>query len=202
MCVYSQVGGIQVGVNKQLGEDRRMRIGIARVLLLIAFGLGNLAAQSDPSLTPAARKWREGPEARKANLLKLRAKLKEFTDRPESKSAGRVPPALSCPVALETSLLIAALEGHESADEGEEFHLIVRVRNENQYLDVLYAYNQRRALLGTGVARLQAEGVVGFQPGEAHFNKFIVTTDKEFGCIFEFDSADPFASKAVASQPE
>lgn len=179
-----------------------MRIGIVRALFYMAFGLGSLAAQSDLTLTPAARRWREGLEARKGKLLKLRERLKQFADHPETNSAGRVPPVLNCPVVLETALVVAAFAGHESADAGEEFHIIIRARREKEYLDVAYAYNQRGALLGTAVARLPAEWVVGFQPGEAHFNKFMITTDKEFGCIFDLDSADPFASKAVASQPE
>jgi len=46
MGVYSQVGGIQVGVNRELGKDRWMRIDIVRSLFFVACGLGILAAQS------------------------------------------------------------------------------------------------------------------------------------------------------------
>lgn len=162
--------------------------------------LAILYAQAAPDSTPAAQKWRQGIEARKNRLLRLRAKLKEFAE--ESSSDASAPTPLKCSVALETALIVALTDGHVIDEKTEEFHVFIRARREKEYLDVGYIYNRRGALVGTAVARLPAEWVVGLQPGEANANKLIVTTDKEFGCIFEFNSADPFASKAVASQPE
>jgi len=61
-----------------------------------------------------------------------------------------------------------------------------------------YSYNQRGALLMTGINKLPTGWQIGFQSGEANINKFLVVTGDT--CIFEFDTANPFASKAIAQQ--
>jgi hypothetical protein len=50
----------------------------------------------------------------------------------------------------------------------------------------------------TGINKLPTGWQIGFQSGEANINKFLVVTGDT--CIFEFDTANPFASKAIAQQ--
>jgi hypothetical protein len=174
-----------------------MKVSIT--LLLIACP-ATLIPQSPPSATPAVMRWLQGLDARKEGLDRMRRKLKALANGPNGNTPGAVPRAIACPVALESALVTALTEGHLTKGGQEEFHLIVRGQREQEYLDVSYSYSRGGALRLTGILKLPTGWSVGFQPGEANFSKFLVVTDDSTGCIFEFDSADPFASKAVAQQ--
>ena len=165
-------------------------------LLLIACH-GELRSQPTQPPTPAVRKWIQGLDARKEGFERLRARLKSFANGLNGNIPGAVPRSIGCPVALESALVVALTDAHVTEGGKEEFHLIIHGEREEEYLDVSYSYNQRGALLLTGIHKLPTGWQVGFQSGEVNVNKFIVVTGDTMGCIFEFDSADPFASKAV-----
>jgi|HubBroStandDraft_1064217.scaffolds.fasta_scaffold37191_3 hypothetical protein len=168
------------------------------VLILVVYA--PLFAQAPPKPTPAVQRWLHGLEARKDVFARLEAKVKKMSVGPSGNAA--VSPSLFCPVALESALAVALTDGHfKGADDNEDFHLIFHGQGKD-YLDLSYSYNKRGALLMAAIHKLPAEWAVGFQPGEVNINKLIITTDDKTGCIFEFDSTDPFASKAVASQSE
>ncbi len=174
-----------------------MRVSIA--LLFSAFPSG-LISQSPPSATPAVMKWLQGLDARKDGLDRMRGKLKALANGPDGNAPGAVPRSIACPLALESALVVALTDGHLTKGGEEEFHPIFHGQREREYLDVSYSYNQRGALRMTGVLKLPTDWSVGFQPGETNFDKFLVVTDEPIGCIFEFNSADPFASKGIAQQ--
>ena len=105
-------------------------------------------------------------------------------------------------MALESALVLALTQAHfTTADNNEDFHLIINGSRED-YLDVSYTYNKRGALVITVIHKLPIGWAVGFQAGEVNVNKFIISGDDKRGCIYELDAADPFASKAIAFQPE
>lgn len=177
-----------------------MRVCAPVILVLAWLSVSN--AQPQPDSTPAARRWMQGLEARKDKLDRLMGKLKQGAEGSDSKTAGGVPRSLGCPVALESALMVALTDGHVVDGKNEEFHLIIKAKREKEYLDVGYVYNLKGTLVGTAISRLPAGWSVGFQPGELSVNKFMIVADPEPGCIFEFDSTDPFASKTVASEHE
>jgi hypothetical protein len=78
--------------------------------------------------------------------------------------------------------------------------LLFSAPGEKQYLDIAYTYNERGELLLAGIHKLPAGWTVGVQPGEITAGKFIVVTDDSTACVYEFDAADPFASRATVAQ--
>jgi hypothetical protein len=81
----------------------------------------------------------------------------------------------------------------------EDFHLVFAARGE-QLLDVSYTYDNRGTLLMTAIHTLPAGWAVGMQQTDINAGRFIVTTDDETGCIFQFNYANPFGSKAIAAE--
>jgi hypothetical protein len=177
-----------------------MKIVLA-LLLTLSCSI-SVGVQKAPPSTQAAQNWLRGLDARKEKLERLLAKVKKGAEGPGSTVPGAVPRALGCPTALEAALVSALTDAHFANGKNEDFHLIFNAPDKEQYLDVSYTYNQRGALLLTGVHKLPEGWRVGIQPGEINAGKFIVLTDDATGCIFEFDSADPFASRATAAEQE
>ena len=173
---------------------------IALALLLTLSCSISAQGQKAPASTQAAKSWLRGLNARKAKFERLLAKLKSGAEG--GSNAGAVPRILFCPTALETALMSALTDAHFANGKNEDFHLIFRAPGKEQYLDVSYMYNQRGALLLTGIHKLPDGWRVGIQPGESNAGKFIVLTDDATGCVFQFDSADPFESLATAAEQE
>ena len=178
-----------------------MRRRMTAVAALFSVSIIHLVAQSGKVQTPAAKKWRQGLDARKDTIDRLMQRLKSAAEGADSNKPGAVPRPIACAVALETALGEAVIDAHFTSGANEDFHLIFNAPNK-QYLDVSYTYNQRGFLLLTGIHKLPDRWRVGFQTGEANANKFLVLTDDKTGCIYEFDSSDPFASRAVAAERE
>ena len=173
------------------------------VVFAIFIACGALYAQAPLTLTPAVHKWIVGLNARKDSFERLQAKLKIEAKGPGGNIPGAVPPSVRCPVALDAALTVALTDGHfTSSDNDEDFHIVIRESSEKEYLDLSYTYDKRGALVMTAIHKLPGGWAVGFQPGDANSNKFIISNTDKLGCIFEFDSADPFDSKAVAYQPQ
>jgi hypothetical protein len=184
------------------GESKR-KYWLATSILglgLTIFTSSILHSETAPADTPAARRWLQALQARRDKFDRLIANVERLavSDGKQSK----VPPALGCPIALESALVIALTETHFMRGSNEEFHLLIHGEREKEYLDISYTYNQTGARVVTAINKLPTGWTVGFSPGELNANNFIVLSDREPSCIFEFDSADPFASKAVVSQPE
>lgn len=180
---------------------------IVLALLLTASCSITVEAQKAQPTTQAAQKWIRGLDARKEKFERLISKLKKGAEGPGANVPGAVPRALACPSALEMALVSALTDAHFANGTKEDFHLIFNAPGKNapgkeQYLDVSYTYNQRGALLLTGIHKLPDGWRVAIQPGEINAGKFIVLTDDATGCIFEFDSADPFASRATPAERE
>lgn len=172
-------------------------------VLAILIVCGTIYAQAPLTLTPAVHKWIQGLNARKDGFERLQAKLKNETKGPRGNTPGAVPPSIGCPVALESALAVALTDAHfTGADNNEDFHVIIRGPSEKDYLDLSYTYDKRGILVMTAIHKLPVGWAVGFQPGEANSNKFIISSNDKTGCIFEFDSADPFDSKAFAYHPQ
>lgn len=173
---------------------------VGAVALLLMLSPGPALSQHSPQATPAVKRWIDGLNSRKEGRDQLRAKLKLFANGPDGNSPGVVPPALGCPLALEAALVDALAEAHVTENGIDEFHLIINGRLDGEYLDVSYRYDRRSQLTLTGIQKLPINWKIAFQPGEASINKFIIVTDEPKGCIFEFDSADPFLSKAISKE--
>jgi hypothetical protein len=185
-------------ISRGLGSIKSMRLQAFALLLI---GSSGLDSQAPPPSTPAIRMWIQGLAAHKESYDRLMAKLKSSAAGPLGDTPGAVPRSIGCPVALESALAVALTDAHFTNDSNEDFHLVFHGTTEKEYLDVSYTYNRRGALVMTAIHRLPTGWTVGFQSGEASLNKFMLVTDDATGCIFEFDSTDPFASKAVAQQP-
>jgi hypothetical protein len=175
-----------------------MRFSILAIFI-IAYS-SSVHSQPTPALTPAVKKWIDGLDARKNGLDRLRAQLKAFADGPNGNSPGAVPLSIGCPIALESALVVALTDAHIVNGGKEEFHLVIHGQRDREYLDVSYAYSQRGGLLMAAINKLPTNWQVGFQSGETNVNKFIVVSDDPAGCVFEFDSSDPFASKGLSKQ--
>jgi hypothetical protein len=186
----------KVGIVRRLPIAVRLRI----VTLLLIACPGHLCSQSPPPDTTAVRKWIEGLDIRRDAFERLSSRLKSFANGPNGSTPGAVPASIGCPVALESALVVALTDAHVTDSGKEYFHLIIHGQREGEVLDLAYSYNQRGTLLLTAILKLPTNWQVGLRPGEANANKFIVVTDGPKGCIFGFDSADPFASKAISKE--
>jgi hypothetical protein len=175
-----------------------MRVSILAIFIVACSS--NVRSQPFPAATPAVKKWIIGLDARKNGFDRLRAQLKVFANSPNGNTPGAVPLSIGCPIALESALVDALMDAHVKEGDKEEFHLIIHGQRDGEYLDVSYSYNQRGALLMTAIGKLPTGWIVGFQSGEANVNKFLIVSDDLAGCIFEFDSSDPFASKGLSKQ--
>jgi len=103
-------------------------------------------------------------------------------------------------MALEAALVAALTDAHFASGQNEDFHLLFNAPGKAQYLDVSYTYNQRGTLLFTGIHKLPDRWRVAIQPGEITAGKFIVVTDESTGCVYEFDTANPFVSRATVDE--
>lgn len=177
-----------------------MKIVLA-LLLTVSCSITVEAQKAQPS-TQAAKKWLRGLDARKEKFERMLSKLKKGAEGPGANVPGAVPRTLACPTALEAALVSALTDAHFANETNEDFHLVFNAPGKEQYLDISYTYNQRGALLLTGIHKLPDGWRVAIQPGEINAGKFIVLTDDATRCIFEFDSADPFASRATAAERE
>lgn len=171
-------------------------------VLVLAIALScclGVEAQKAPPSTEAAKKWLHGLDLRRPNFERLLADLKSGALGPKANVPGGTPRSLACPVALEGALVSALTDAHFMNGSSEDFHLVFKA-TKTQMLDVSYTYDSRGTLLMTGIHRLPDGWAVGMQPGEITAGRFIVTTDDTRGCIFLFDFADPFASKAIVAE--
>lgn len=154
--------------------------------------------QNAPSTTPAVRHWLERIEVRREKAEALQFRLEKLAQTQGSNS--QVPRSIFCPLALEAALIEAGTRAHFVSGTNEEFHLLFSAPGKEQYLDVVYTYNQQGALLLTSIHKLPNDWRVAIQPGDVTEGKFLVLTDRSTQCTFEFDTADPFVSRATASE--
>lgn len=135
--------------------------------------------------------------ARLATVERLEGQVKKQADGPEGRNPGAVPRSIFCPLALESALIVAVKEAHtDGANGSEEFHLVFNSSGK-EALDVVYVYDKQGALVITLLRSLPPGWRMAFQPGADNAFKFIVSSDETTGCLFQFDSANPFASQAV-----
>ena len=167
------------------------------IILMLAFPVFISAqAQTAPATTPAARAWLQNLEARKERFDQITVTLKKITEA--QGSSARISRSLFCPLAFESALTAALTSAHFVNAKNEDFHLIFNAPGKQNYLDVSYTYNEHGVLVVTSIRRLPDGWSIGLQPGGA--GRFIVITDDATGCLYEFDSRDPFASQAFAAQ--